>query len=250
MDQIYAWLLMFLLRPSVQAELPPDTLLLIDPMDPMESSLFVDAVFTDIPDGVVTDLCLVESGGCKKPISIHSRDGWTGANALPGMKKRGRLPGWCPFFWGIEDHPVDLATRGNHGQIAAYSLHYLGPCIPPDALDVPLYSALRAGLRAREVCRRKYNRQSKEIRAGERGRDEREACTSEDVRHAWAGYGKSREKVVAKWHDRLAFWRPLARWRTDWRGRCRKAGRCSSALANRPALKDFRRKAEGKALKW
>jgi len=249
MEQLYAWLLALFITPGALSGLPADAPALVDPMDPMESSLFVDAVFEDIPDGIVTDLCLVESGGCTRPVGIHSRDGWTGAHILPKLMERGRLPQWCPFYWGIEDHPVDLATRGNHGQVAGYALHDLGACVPPEILDVPLWSALRAAIRARQVCRRHYNRESKALRAEEIS--ERTPCTSEDVRHAWAGYGKDRTKVEAAWHKHVPKWRRLRAGLTDWRTRCQKHGNCSDSLAVRPTLEDFRRRADpDKDARW
>lgn len=247
MSAVYAWLLLFLVDPAVADLLPADTFELVDPSDPMDSSLFVDALFQDIPDGVVTDLCLVESGGCGKAIGVHPRDGNVGRRVLRRARERGYLPAWCPFYWDIE--PGEVSTRGSHGQIYAYSARYLGPCLPLDALDVPLLSALRVGLRAREVCRRKYNRQSKEIRRGHRAL--RDPCTSEDIRIAWAGRARDPDKVVAFWHNRLAFWKPRARWRTDWRGRCRTGWKmCSPGLVHRPTMKQFRQRAAGETMRW
>ena len=116
MSSIYAWILVLLLSPDVRAVLPGDTFSIVDPWDPMGSSLFVDALFDDIPDGVVTDLCLVESGGCKKSIAVHPRDGNVGRRVLRRARERDRLAPWCPFYWGLE--PWESSTRGNHGQIA------------------------------------------------------------------------------------------------------------------------------------
>ncbi len=244
MSTLYAWILVLLLDPGVRALLPDDTFAIVDPTDPMESSLFIDALFEDIPDGVVTDLCLVESGGCRSAVGGHPRDRNVGRRVLRRAREHGRLATWCPFYWWID--PSEASTRGNHGQIVVYALDYLGPCLPLDTLDTPLLSALRVGLRARQVCDRKYNRQTREIRAGQRAL--RDPCLSEDIRIAWAGRARDPDNVVAFWHDRLAFWRPRARWRTDWRGRCRKGHReCSPNLEHRPTMDDFRRWAKFEA---
>ena len=247
MSSFYAWLLVLLLSPGVREILPGDTFSLVDPWDPMGSSLFVDALFDDIPPGVVTDLCLVESGGCRTLVGGHAKDANVGRRVLRRARERGRLAPWCPFYWWID--PSEASTRGNHGQIVVYAIDYLGPCIPLNAIDVPLLSALRAGLRAREVCNRKYNRQSREIRSGDRVL--RDPCTDEDIRIAWAGRARDPEKVAALWHEHLAFWRPRVRWRTDWRGRCRLGHReCSPALDHRPDLEAFRRRTAGESLRW
>jgi len=63
--------------------------------------------------------------------------------------------GWlnpqCPFHRGS---PGRFSTRGVHGLSAAYSLRFLGSCVPPEALDVPLLSAIAAARRAMSQCRR------------------------------------------------------------------------------------------------
>ena len=81
--------------------------------------------------------------------------------------------GWlnpqCPFHRGP---PGKFSTRGAHGLSAAYSLRFLGSCVPPEALDVPLFSAIAAARRAMSQCRR------------------HSACSA-DARHKmWIGLGR------------------------------------------------------------
>lgn len=57
--------------------------------------------------------------------------------------------------WGI---------RGAHGLAAAYSVHLLGECVPPEAIDVPLLSAIVAAKRLRILSTR-YRRRTAEARA-------------------------------------------------------------------------------------
>lgn len=249
MGYIYAWLLMALLSPAAKAGVPADALLLVDPMDPIESSLFVDAVFSDIPRGIVTDLCLVESGGCTQPKGVHRGDSGHSDNVRRKAFARGKLAAWCPLYWG----PGAYSTRGNHGSMFAYTARYLGPCIPLDTLDVPFFSALGTALRVREVCRNHYNRETRRLRGDglPRNSADRDHCSADDVRAVWAGKAKPRREVIARWRDRLDFWLPRARWRTDWRGRCQgRTRKCSSDYTHRPTLEDFRRRRAGKIARW
>lgn len=57
--------------------------------------------------------------------------------------------------WGI---------RGAHGLAAAYSVHVLGECVRPEAIDVPLLSAVAAVRRLRVLARR-YGLRTPEARA-------------------------------------------------------------------------------------
>ena len=186
MSAIYAWLLLFLVDPKVADLLPADTFEIVDPSDPMDSSLFVDALFTDIPDGVVTDLCLVESGGCRKAIGSHPRDG----NRRPPRAQASPRA-------AATSHRGVLSIGASNRAKSAREVHTdkstptrratSGHACRLTPLDVPLLSALRVGLRAQEVCNRKFNRQSREIRTG--ARSLRDPCTSEDHPHrlGWQG---------------------------------------------------------------
>lgn len=57
--------------------------------------------------------------------------------------------------WGI---------RGAHGLAAAYSVHVLGECVDPAALDIPLVSAV-ATIRRLRVLARQYGLRTVEARA-------------------------------------------------------------------------------------
>lgn len=57
--------------------------------------------------------------------------------------------------WGI---------RGSHGLAAAYSVHVLGECVGPEAIDVPLLSAV-ATIRRLRVLRDRYGLRTVEARA-------------------------------------------------------------------------------------
>ena len=59
------------------------------------------------------------------------------------------------FGWGI---------RGAHGLAAAYSVHVLGECVAPEAIDVPLFSAV-ATIRRLRVLARRYGLRTAEARA-------------------------------------------------------------------------------------
>ncbi len=69
------------------------------------------------------------------------------------------------FGWGV---------RGAHGLAAAYSVHVLGECVGPEAIDVPLLSAV-ATIRRLRVLRDRYGLETEAERAeawrrGVRGR--------------------------------------------------------------------------------
>lgn len=59
------------------------------------------------------------------------------------------------FGWGI---------RGAHGLAAAYSVHVLGKCVGPEALDIPFISAV-ATIRRLRVLARRYGLRTVEARA-------------------------------------------------------------------------------------
>ena len=98
MSTLYAWILVAFLMPAAD-RLPPDTFEIVDPFDPLESSLFVDALYPELPGGIVTDLCLVESGGCKRTHGAHRRDGNVASRVRRRALERGWLRWWCPLHW-------------------------------------------------------------------------------------------------------------------------------------------------------
>jgi hypothetical protein len=90
-----------------------------------------------------------------------------------------RKPGWV--FWRAAVaagwlHPERCAAhqstdggagwgiRGPHGLAAAYSVHVLGDCVAPEAIDVPLLSAV-ATIRRLRVLARRYGLRTVEARA-------------------------------------------------------------------------------------
>jgi hypothetical protein len=99
-------------------------------------------------------------------IGEHPRD----RDAGPAMRRGALRVGWldaeCPF---VEGDGRRFSTRGIHGLSAAYSLRFLGHCLPPELLDVPLFSAIAAARRSRNLCRRQR------------------ACTTEERRRHWIG---------------------------------------------------------------
>lgn len=99
-------------------------------------------------------------------IGAHAADAWAG----PLMHRKAMRAGWlrrdCPFHVGDLER---FSTRGVHGMSAAYSLRFLGACLPPEALDVPLLSAIAAARRAQAQCRRHG------------------ACSSDARHRMWAG---------------------------------------------------------------
>ncbi len=84
-------------------------------------------------------------------VSVHEKD----AHAGPLMHYKALKVGWldreCTWHHGQSRR---FSTRGAHGLSAAYSLRFLGACLPPEVLDIPIFSALAAARRARYMCER------------------------------------------------------------------------------------------------
>ena len=113
-------------------------------------------------------------GICKReshcrPVRAHAIDAWAGELMRRKALKVGWLDERCPFHHGT---PERFSTRGVHGLSAAYTLRFLGPCLPPEVLDVPLVSAVAASLRARHQC------------------NKHGACDKTGRRRRWAGAAK------------------------------------------------------------
>jgi hypothetical protein len=83
-------------------------------------------------------------------VGAHPQDAWAGGL----MQRKALRVGWldraCRHHRGA---PERYSTRGAHGLSAAYSLRFLGACMPPEVLDIPLVSALAAARRAKRQCR-------------------------------------------------------------------------------------------------
>jgi hypothetical protein len=107
-------------------------------------------------------------------VGQHVHDAWAGPTMYRNAVRVGWLDPQCPFHHGDRSR---FSTRGVHGLSAAYSLHYVGGCVPPEVLDVPLVSAIAAARRAREQCTR--------LRA----------CTTEARRRLWIGASRYDRKV-------------------------------------------------------
>ncbi len=99
-------------------------------------------------------------------VGVHEGDAWAGETMWRKAMKVGWLDENCPFHQGQRQ---SFAPRGPHGLSAAYSLRYLGACLPPATLDIPLLSAVAAVRRSQAICSR-YG-----------------ACDREGRRRFWAG---------------------------------------------------------------
>lgn len=102
---------------------------------------------------------------------VHRNDQWAGPRMFTNAMRVGWLDSQCRFHRGL---PQRFSTRGVHGLSAAYSLRFLGGCLPPEVLDVPIMSAVAAAKRARSQCRR------------------HRACTVAARHRLWIGAGRYR----------------------------------------------------------
>lgn len=139
--------------------LPADLVQLAALDDPLAQSRLWEAIYPEIPRGFLVAKCVIESGGCTKPLGVHAGDAKFGETAYRGAWSRHKLARDCEFYPDPDD--VDdpawfatVATRGNHGMFAVYNVPHLGSCIPLDVFDVPFFSAWAAAEKARKACRR------------------------------------------------------------------------------------------------
>jgi hypothetical protein len=142
--------------------------LLLVVFDPVTSSA-VAAVVVGQPELApeLVEICRRESH-CRW-VGMHAPDAWAGTRMFRNALRVGWLDPRCGFHRGARER---FSTRGVHGLSAAYSLRFVGGCLPPEVLDVPLVSAIAAARRAREQCRRYA------------------ACTTESRRRMWIGAGR------------------------------------------------------------
>lgn len=98
----------------------------------------------DVPEQALVRIAMRESQGQR--IGVHRRDAWASERACRKAIRTGwlhegarcSLPGW--------------STRGSFGLMAAYSLRWVGLDRWPEALDVPIVSAVAAARRYRALC--------------------------------------------------------------------------------------------------
>lgn len=149
-------------------------LLNIDP----EPATRVAAVWIDKPRLAheLRTVCRRESR-CER-ISVHTRDRWAGPKMYKKALKVGWLQEWCPWHADAED-PHRFGVRGSFGLSAAYSLRFIGPCVPPEVLDIPIFSAYAAAKRMQAQC------------------ELYDACSRQGYRRFWAGarrYDKRKQR--------------------------------------------------------
>lgn len=86
-----------------------------------------------------------------RPVGAHPGDRPAGPTMYRKAMARGWLSEACVWHGG---DPYRFSTRGVHGLSAAYSMHFVAKCVPPEALDIPLVSAFAAARRSRFMCER------------------------------------------------------------------------------------------------
>jgi hypothetical protein len=148
------------------------TFLLRIVLDPAASSVFAANVIghPELADELVW-ICRRESH-CEL-VGVHDGDRAAGRSMHANAMRVGWLDPSCAFHRG---DPQRFTTRGPHGLSAAYSLRFLGACLPPEALDIPLLSAIAAARRATAQCR------------------DHGACTPSARHRMWIGVRKSKRR--------------------------------------------------------
>jgi len=195
------------LAPGIFDAIPYEIPSSVDPMDPLSSSQYMDALFDDIPDGYIVDTCIMESG-CRGPIGVHRIDAWAGNIVYAKKKKHGRI-GECRLF--SEPKSIRSMTRwverwstvGNHGLMFGHNYRHLGACMPMSIFEVPFLSALAAARKAQELCSKL---RAKDVE-----------CTSENLRARWTqSYSAAKKKAtIAMWQSRVSAYKSR-RTSIDW----------------------------------
>lgn len=113
--------------------------------------------------------CRLERYPCAEVLAIlavESRGQAVGVHTGHASRKPGRVfwdaavaAGWlrpdlCDEHMRGPDDAAGWGPRGVHGNVAAYSVHVLGPCVAATALDIPLVSAVATIRRLRVLARR------------------------------------------------------------------------------------------------
>lgn len=116
------------------------------------------------PCGEVLALMQTESRG--QAVGVHTGH----ARRVPGgvfwrrAVAAGLLHPECCAAHQSTDGGAGWGIRGAHGLAAAYSVHVLGECVAPEALDIPFLSAV-ATIRRLRVLARRYGLRTVEARA-------------------------------------------------------------------------------------
>lgn len=109
-------------------------------------------------------------------LAAESRGVAVGVHTGHASRKPGRVfwdravaAGWlrpdlCDEHMRGPDDAAGWGPRGAHGNVAAYAVHVLGPCVAASALDIPLVSAV-ATIRRLKVLARRYGLRTVEARA-------------------------------------------------------------------------------------
>jgi hypothetical protein len=138
--------------------------------DPVTSSVLA-AGLVGQPDLAPELLAICRRESHCRLVGPHMGDQWAGRRMFANAMRVGWLDPQCPFHRGPA---ARFSTRGVHGLSAAYSVRFLGPCVPPEALDVPIASAVAAALRAQAQC------------------DHHGACTPSARHRMWIGLRRGR----------------------------------------------------------
>lgn len=131
--------------------------------DPRTATI-LGAIYAGHPEfaAELVSICEREGPGndCRRTVGIHSN------NYIGDVRKAyNKAISWKYMYLHPEcpEHVVDrsdpaqvmrFGVRGMHGLMAAYSVRYLGPCVAPEALDIPFLSAVAATRRAEAMCAR------------------------------------------------------------------------------------------------
>ncbi len=142
-------------------------------LDPVASTRLAAGAVDARMEVELLRICHRESR-CRR-VGVHNIDAWASHVAYERAERVGWIDGTCqpekPLSEALRssrDSARRWSSRGSHGLMAAYHLRFLEvPCLPPEILDVPIFSAIAAARKLDSICeKRKSKRHPREISWG------------------------------------------------------------------------------------
>ena len=136
-------------------------------LDPARSTSFAARAIDARMEPELLRICRRESR-CRR-VGIHDLDSWASHVAYTRAERAGWLNHTCQpektrsaAPGSSRDSRGRWSSRGSHGLMAAYHLRFLVvPCLPPEILDIPFFSAIAAAKKLNSICKKGFSKRHK-----------------------------------------------------------------------------------------
>ena len=130
--------------------------------DPAPSTSFAARAIDARMEPELLRICRRESR-CRR-VGIHDLDSWASHVAYTRAVGAGWIDPACQPEKSLSAAPGSSreergrwSSRGSHGLMAAYHLRFLSvPCLPPEILDIPFFSAIAAAKKLNSICKKDF----------------------------------------------------------------------------------------------